>query len=110
MNYISKAQAQFGLIAEAYVNCPIQSGDFTLSRMINLIQPNPEWQALDIATGGGHTALNIAKYVAHVTATDVTHEMLVKAKQSTERHHVNNISFEYADSMNLPYGDEYYGY
>jgi ubiquinone/menaquinone biosynthesis C-methylase UbiE len=108
MTYISKAQAQFGPIADAYVNCPVQSGDFTLSRMIDLIQPNPEWQALDIATGGGHTALNIAKYVNHVTATDVTHEMLAKAKHSAERHHVNNISLEYADSMNLPYRDECY--
>lgn len=35
-----------------------------LERMINLIKPAPGATALDVATGGGHTAIALAKAAA----------------------------------------------
>ena len=106
MQHISKVQAQFGPVATDYVNCPVQSGDFTIARMIELVEPSEDWHVLDVATGGGHSAVAISRHVQDVIATDVTLEMLSQAELHAHENGANNISFEYADAANLPYQDD----
>src|SRR5439155_4004493 len=62
-----------------------------------------EQQALDIATGGGHTALAIAPYVAQVTVTDLTPRMLEKAREYLLSQGVTNAQFQVADAEQLPF-------
>src|SRR5690349_6280987 len=50
-------QAQFGAVAERYVTSAIHAHGSDLARMIELAQPRGDERLLDIATGGGHTAL-----------------------------------------------------
>lgn len=106
MTHLTKVQNQFGPAAIDYVNCPVQSGDYTIHRLLQLVKPKKSWRVLDVATGGGHTAIAIAPYVHEVLATDVTHEMLVEAKNHADKLGCANIKFEYSDATELPFGKE----
>ncbi len=100
-----EVQKQFGAHADAYRTSVVHAKGASLSRLVELVQPQPEWQALDIATGGGHTAVTIAPYVAHVVASDLTPEMLSVARRLASESRVANISFEEADAEELPFED-----
>ena len=60
---------------------------------------------LDIATGGGHTALAVAPRVREVVATDLTGPMLEAARAFIESKGVTNVVFREADACALPFED-----
>jgi ubiquinone/menaquinone biosynthesis C-methylase UbiE len=104
-NNDQKAQVQdyFSRTAESYVaSFSHRMGD-DLQRLIELGEWNPQLQALDIATGGGHTALAIAPYVAQVAVTDLTPRMLEKARDYILAQGITNASFQVADAEQLPF-------
>jgi ubiquinone/menaquinone biosynthesis C-methylase UbiE len=104
-NNNKKAQVQdyFARTAESYVaSFTHRTGD-DLQRLIELGEWNPQLQGLDIATGGGHTALAIAPYVAQVTVTDLTPRMLEKARGYLLMQGVTNAVFQVADAEHLPF-------
>jgi SAM-dependent methyltransferase len=69
------------------------------------VQASSDWRVLDVATAAGHTAYAFAPHVAHVTATDITPEMIpVAAKLAAERG-LTNVTLETADAEALPYAD-----
>jgi ubiquinone/menaquinone biosynthesis C-methylase UbiE len=96
---------RFGATAEKYVRSTDHSQGESLDRLVALVDPRPEWRALDVATGGGHTALAIAPRVREVVATDLTTEMLAAAERFIEDRGVKNVTFREADAMALPFGD-----
>src|SRR5712692_4502311 len=103
-----KAQVQdyFARTAESYVaSFSHRTGD-DLKRLIELGEWNPEQQALDIATGGGHTALAVAPHVAQITVTDLTPRMLEKARDFLLAQDVTNAHFQVADAEQLPFPSE----
>jgi len=95
---------QFGLNAERYVRSYDHSKGESLDRMLELVPAKPDWRVLDIATGGGHTALAFAPRVREVIATDITQEMLDAAEQFVRGKGVGNITFAEADACDLPFG------
>src|SRR5215471_6093833 len=102
----SQVQDYFSRTAESYVGSfSHRSGD-DLQRLIELGEWNPHLQALDIATGGGHTALAVAPYVAQITVTDLTPRMLEKAREYILAQGVTNASFQVADAERLPFAAE----
>jgi ubiquinone/menaquinone biosynthesis C-methylase UbiE len=60
---------------------------------------------LDVATGGGHTALKFAPHVVHVIASDITPKMLNAARVFITERNMHNITFELADAEDLPFED-----
>ena len=74
------SQARYSRFAEGYITSETHARGSDLDRLLEIVQPQPQWQALDIATGGGHTALKFAPHVAHVIASDLTPRMLEKAR------------------------------
>jgi ubiquinone/menaquinone biosynthesis C-methylase UbiE len=94
---------QFGLNAERYVSSYDHSKGESLDRMLEVVDPKPEWRVLDIATGGGHTALAFAPRVREVVATDITPEMLDAAERFIRGKGVTNVSFAEADACDLPF-------
>jgi ubiquinone/menaquinone biosynthesis C-methylase UbiE len=94
---------QFGLNAERYVQSYDHSKGESLDRMVEAVNAQPDWRALDIATGGGHTALAFAPRVREVVATDITHEMLDAAERFIRGKGVTNVSFREADACDLPF-------
>ena len=72
----SLVQQQFGAHAAAYATSVVHAKGASLGRLVELVKPESHWQALDIATGAGHTAAAFAPHVARVIASDITDEML----------------------------------
>lgn len=54
-------------------------------------------KVLEIGSGTGTTALKLAPYVAHVTATDISGEMVRIGKEKAEDQGVENVQFEKAN-------------
>jgi ubiquinone/menaquinone biosynthesis C-methylase UbiE len=75
------SQDRFGKYAASYVASRNHAGGPDLERLAQLAGHHPGWVALDIATGGGHTALAVAPHVARVVATDITEPMLAAARE-----------------------------
>jgi protein-L-isoaspartate O-methyltransferase len=67
-----EVREQFGRTAQAYVESPYHAHGPDLARLLELADPHPTDHALDISTGGGHTARALAPHVAHVIASDLT--------------------------------------
>ena len=98
-----QVRQQFGEHAAAYATSSVHAKGASLARLVELVQPQPEWQGLDVATAAGHTAFVFAPHVAHVTATDITPEMLTVAANLAAERGIENISFQMADAENLPF-------
>lgn len=96
-------QAQFGANAANYVASALHrdSGDF--AEMLQHANPQPTDRLLDIATGGGHTALAFAPFVGEVIASDLTPAMCDAAAQHFEARGATNIRTEQADAEALPF-------
>src|SRR5688572_28733626 len=75
-----RVQEQFGAIAAAYVTSPGHAAGEDLDRLVAWGRALAPARVLDVATGGGHTALALAGVARHVTAYDVTEPMLRAAR------------------------------
>jgi ubiquinone/menaquinone biosynthesis C-methylase UbiE len=102
----TQVQDYFSRTAESYVASFSHRAGDDMQRLIELGEWNPQLQALDIATGGGHTALAVAPYVAQVTVTDLTPRMLEKARDFLLAQGVTNALFQVADAEQLPFVPE----
>jgi len=98
-------QSQFGPQAQKYVDSADHARSDSLARVVALLQPQLHWRALDIATGGGHTALALAPHVAEVVATDITPAMLAAAEKHIRGQGVANVTFREADAVALPFDE-----
>lgn len=96
---------RFGAHAEEYVKSTDHAKGESLDRLIELAAPRPEWRALDVATGGGHTALALAPHVREVVATDLTPQMLEAARVFIQSKGLANVQFREADATAMPLGD-----
>src|SRR5690348_8965010 len=101
----ARVREMFGESAEAYVASPGHAGGADLNRLVELAAPALSDQALDISTGGGHTALALAPHVAHMTASDLTPRMLAAARDFLTASGVTNASYVIADAEHLPFLD-----
>lgn len=100
----SEVQRNFGKRASNYRYSSVHGNPADLNRMISLLNPSPEATALDVATGGGHTALKLADYTRRVVAIDITLEMLAEAVNASRQKGVANIEFRAEDvhKLNIP--------
>ncbi|HEX5506994.1 MAG TPA: methyltransferase domain-containing protein [Pseudolabrys sp.] len=98
-------QEQFGKTAATYLTSKPHAKGKSLERLVDLVQPKPDWRMLDIATGGGHVAYVFAPHVARVWATDITDEMLTVVKAEAQKRKLDNIRVSYAKAEALPFED-----
>ncbi len=96
------SRERYGRCAQGYVDSPTHARGADLDRLLEVSAPRPEWLALDVATGGGHTALKLASRVARVVATDLTPEMLAAARGFVRARGAGNVEFCLADAEQLP--------
>ncbi len=97
------SQQRFGVYAQNYVTSATHAKGADLDRLLELAQPQPHWRVLDVATGGGHTALKFAPHVARVVASDLTLQMLKAAKAHIAGKGLRNVEFKLAAAENLPF-------
>jgi SAM-dependent methyltransferase len=98
-----QVRAQFGAAAEGYVASPGHASGEDLAQYVAWAEGGPEKTALDVATGGGHTALALAPLYGRVVATDLTEQMLTAAEASIRSQGVTNVEFQRADAEALPF-------
>ena len=98
-------QQQFGATAASYVTSKVHAQGASLARLVELVQPQADWQVLDVATAAGHTAFIFAPHVAHVFATDITPEMLTVAQEQATKKGIRNATTKLADAEALPFAD-----
>lgn len=96
---------QFGRDPERYVRSQVHAKGASLDRIVALATPRKDQTVLDIATGGGHTALALAPHVGRVVATDLTPGMLDAARAFLASRGVSNVEFREADATRLPFED-----
>ncbi len=99
-------QEQFGANAANYVTSSVHAKGASLARMVELVAPEADWTALDIATGGGHTAFAFAPHVKRMIASDLTQQMLDQVDKQVRDKGVGNVSTQLADAENLPFDDQ----
>jgi ubiquinone/menaquinone biosynthesis C-methylase UbiE len=96
---------QFGDKASAYASSTIHSRGRSLSRLVELLEPEKSHLLLDVATAAGHTAHAFAPYVRNVVAIDITFGMLGTASAGVEEKELKNIVHLAADGEQLPFSD-----
>lgn len=101
----AKVQEYFSRTAASYVASTSHRAGGDLARLIELGEWDKQQHALDIATGGGHTALAVAPYVAQVTVSDLTPTMLETARAFILAQGITNAVFVEADAEHLPFPD-----
>ncbi|BCR05909.1 SAM-dependent methyltransferase [Desulfuromonas versatilis] len=103
-NFKDRVREQFGRTADSYVRDNGFAKGKDLAEMVRLLQPTGEDIMLDVACGGGHTALHFAPLVRSVVASDLTMLMLKKAQEYiSEEGGVENVTFREADAEDLPF-------
>ncbi|MEJ2358555.1 MAG: class I SAM-dependent methyltransferase [Deinococcales bacterium] len=79
-----RVREQFGAAADAYVASATHAKGAELPRLVEVVRARlgeiRGRRALDVATGGGHTARALAEAGALVTVSDLTPEMLAAAE------------------------------
>jgi len=103
MDTHEKVRAQFGRTAAAYVSSPTHAEGDELSFMVRLAGDLAGKEVLDVATGGGHTALAFARAGARVMATDLTPEMLEAARTFVQGEVGRAVRFQLAAAEDLPF-------
>ncbi len=88
----------------AYVTSRRHARGKDLDILIEAMSPKPGESALDVATGGGHTALRLAGEGARVTVMDITPEMLQDTLRQAEERGIHMDAVK-ADAKAFPFSD-----
>jgi ubiquinone/menaquinone biosynthesis C-methylase UbiE len=99
----AQAQARFSQYAQGYVTSAGHAQGRELDRLLELAQPHADHWLLDVATGGGHTALKFAPHVRRVVAADLTSAMLRAARDFIDGAQQSNIDYIATDAGNLAF-------
>lgn len=99
------SRERFGPRAQGYRDSPLHARGRDLELLIEWLDPQAGERALDVATGGGHVALSLARSGAQVDACDLTPEMLEAAHQLLLGQGCD-ATFTVGEAACLPYADE----
>jgi ubiquinone/menaquinone biosynthesis C-methylase UbiE len=105
MDVKKEVQKQFGSNAYKYITSPIHALGQDLAILLEVSEVDGTMLLLDVATGGGHVAKLFASVVQHVTAFDLTAEMLQQAQAFIQQSGHTNVDFVYGDAEQMPFQD-----
>lgn len=86
--------------AEKYAKSPIgdmKAYEYTLGRTRTYLSPTDN--VLEVGCGTGSTALLLAGNVKHITATDLSSEMIKIATQKAKDQNISNVTFTTAEML-----------
>ena len=101
-----RARAIFGERSVFYSTSPTHTDPRVLQRVVSLAKPQPHWNALDIATGSGHTAFALSPHVNSVIGIDITGPMLAEAERLRREKTLDNVTFQIGDVHHLAFENE----
>lgn len=99
------SREQFDAQAAHYATSSAHAAGPSLALLLALATPLPDDEALDVATGTGHTAFALAPLVHHVTGLDLSTGMLTLARERARSEGHRNLSFVVGDAEQLPQAD-----
>jgi ubiquinone/menaquinone biosynthesis C-methylase UbiE len=106
----AQVQAQFGASAHDYVTSAGHAGGADLDQLVAWGRKRGAPRVLDVATGGGHTALAFSAFTSTVISTDLTPSMLAAARGFIQSKAVTgHVHFLASDVEALPFRDSAYG-
>ena len=76
-----------------------------LNMLIEMLYPKPDERVLDLGTGSGYVAFEIAKSKAEVTGLDITEKTLENNRAKAAEQNFSNLRFVAYDGMSFPFGD-----
>jgi SAM-dependent methyltransferase len=76
-----------------------------LDWIVERLSPAPDEQGLDVAAGAAHLARALAPHMRHVTAMDLTPQMLRQGQRLAEAAGVRNVAFAVGDAAALHWLD-----
>ena len=89
----TRVRSFFGAHAEMYSKSRSHASGDDLKLLVDYLGPRADEHAVDMATGTGFTAVEIAKKVSRVVAVDETREMLDKARELASVSGITNMEF-----------------
>ncbi|KAF4449250.1 delta-24-sterol methyltransferase [Fusarium albosuccineum] len=83
------------------------SSQHLLPKLKAIVKDNPTLKLLDVGAGSGTISASLAKYMpqGQVVATDISDEILARAKEYAESQGISNIKFQQANVFELPFPD-----
>ncbi|MED5579368.1 MAG: class I SAM-dependent methyltransferase [Nitrospinota bacterium] len=87
-----------------YVTSSFHSASSSLTRCVEILDPKGGI-LLDIATGGGHVAIKMAKHCHKVIASDLTKGMIEATRENASVQKIQNIHFLRTDSEMISVSD-----
>ncbi|MBA4181859.1 MAG: SAM-dependent methyltransferase [Anaerolinea sp.] len=99
---------QFGAVAAAYATSAVHATGPDLAALIEAAGLSGVERVLDMGCGAGHTAIAAAARAAHVTALDVTPQMLDVARGLAGERGLANLAFQLGDVMALPFENAWF--
>ena len=97
----SLSRERFSRLADGYVHSQAHASSDDLSRLLAIANPQLTWRVLDVATGGGHTAVAFSSHVASLSATDLSTQMLTAARAHISSKAISNVDYFATDSEGL---------
>lgn len=99
------ARATFSRAAEKYRTSADHTDVEDLDLLFSGLELSAGHRVLDVATGGGHTAIALAGRAGRVVASDLTPRMLSEARNFAADRRAGNVVFCAADAEALPFAD-----
>ena len=96
---------QFGPRAADYVASAVHAAGADLDRIADLARAARPARALDLGCGGGHVSFALAPWAGHVTACDLSPDMLAAVAAEAARRGLSNIATHEARVEALPFSD-----
>jgi ubiquinone/menaquinone biosynthesis C-methylase UbiE len=99
------SKEQFDRNAEKYATSHVHRSGPSLPVLLELARPEETDQALDIATGTGHTAIAVAQHVRKAIGIDIAPKMLEQARRLATDQGRTNCEFIEGSAEKLPLAD-----
>jgi ubiquinone/menaquinone biosynthesis C-methylase UbiE len=100
---LRRSREQYAAAGDSYVRSDTHRFGKDLGRLVEVAEPKSDMRVLDIATGGGHTAIALAPYVHDVTMLDLTPEMLFHARSFAHENDVDLFGVIAAAAEAIPF-------
>ncbi len=105
-------QNTFDSVAKGYDHPALSFFPETAKRMVEYLSPEFSTQLLDVCTGTGVVALEVASQCesSNITGIDLSEGMLVEAQRKADQKDHNNITFSQMDLDYLTFPDNHFDY
>lgn len=106
MDRSQSIQQQFGASADRYRVSSYHGSAPDLQVLSEAAALTGEEVVLDIGTGTGHTALQVAPHARRVVGLDLTPAMLGQAEALAQERGIDNVQFDEGDAQSMRYDDD----